>query len=219
MPFKKFYKFIKYNSMKRKGLFIVFEGPDKSGKTTQAKLLEKYLKNKRYKVVLTREPGGTQISEKIRKLILDPKNLISPLCELFLYEASRADHVENLIKPALNKGYIVISDRFDVASLVYQGYARGLGIDLVKRLNIIATDGLKSDIIFGFDISVEEYYKRSRVFLKDRIEGEDREFITKVINGYRKIYRKNRDIKVIDATRGIDDIHSFIVREVEEKLL
>ncbi len=219
MPFKKFYKFIKYNSMKKKGLFIVFEGPDKSGKTTQAKLLENYLNEKKYKVILTREPGGTQISEKIRRLILDPQNLISPLCELLLYEASRADHVENLIKPALNKGYIVISDRFTIASLVYQGYARGLGIDLVEKLNMIATNGVKADIVFGFDISVEDYYQRSKVFLKDRIEMENKQFIAKVITGYKKIYRKNRNIKVIDATKSIDEIHSLIVREVEKKLL
>ncbi|MGC9070033.1 MAG: dTMP kinase [Elusimicrobiales bacterium] len=205
--------------MSERGFFIVFEGPDKSGKTTQAKLLEEYLKRNGYKAILTREPGGTSISEKIRDLILDPKNIISPMCELLLYEASRADHVENLIKPALNDGYIVISDRFTIASLVYQGFARGLGVDLVEKLNRIATAGLKIDIIFGFDISVDEYYKRSMIFPKDRMEDEDRIFISKVIDAYRQIYKKNRRIKVIDATKSIDEIHLLIVKEVEKKLL
>ncbi|MGC8867583.1 MAG: dTMP kinase [Elusimicrobiales bacterium] len=205
--------------MSERGFFIVFEGPDKSGKTTQAKLLEEYLKRNGYKAILTREPGGTSISEKIRDLILDPKNIISPMCELLLYEASRADHVENLIKPALNDGYIVISDRFTIASLVYQGFARGLGVGLVEKLNRIATAGLKIDIIFGFDISVDEYYKRSMIFPKDRMEDEDRIFISKVIDAYRQIYKKNRRIKVIDATKSIDEIHLLIVKEVEKKLL
>lgn len=203
--------------MRKRGLFIVFEGVDKSGKTTQAKLLWSYLINKGEKVILTREPGGTKVSEKIRKIILDPHNKISPLCELFLYEASRADHVENLIRPYLNNGYIVISDRFTLASVAYQGYARGLGPELVSHLNEIATSSLKIDMIFGLDINENEYYLRSRNILKDRIERDD-DFIKKVIKAYKSIFRKNKDIIVVDATKKIEEIHSFVVNKVEELL-
>lgn len=204
--------------MIKKGLFIVFEGPDKSGKTTQARLLKDYLEKKGKKVILTREPGGTLVSEKIRKIILDPKNKMSPLCELFLYEASRADHVENLIKPSLEKGYVVISDRFTIATLAYQGFARGLGERTVNILNRIATLGLKIDIIFGFDIDEDEYYKRSSSFSKDRIEMEKKSFMRNVIKSYRKIYRKIRRVFVIDARKPIDEIHKTIIAEVEKKL-
>lgn len=204
--------------MRNKGLFIVFEGVDKSGKTTQAKLLKDYLGRKGENVILTREPGGTDVSEKIREIILDPKNKMSALCELFLYEASRADHVENLIKPYLEKGYIVISDRFALASVVYQGYGRGLGADLVLKLNKIATSSLKVDITFGLDIDEKEYYSRSNNFSKkDRLENED-SFIRGVIRAYKEVFKKDKKIIVVDATKKIDEIHSFIVNKVEEKL-
>ncbi|MCX7642030.1 MAG: dTMP kinase [Elusimicrobiales bacterium] len=204
--------------MRQNGIFIVFEGPDKTGKTTQAKLLKEYLEKKGIKVVLTREPGGTQVSEKIRNIILDPQNKMSPLCELLLYEASRADHVENLIKPSIENGYVVISDRFTLASIVYQGYGRKLGEKMVKDMNEIVTRGLKIDIIFGFDISEEEYFKRSSKFLKDRIEQEDRSFMKKVIHTYKKLFKKIKGVKIIDSSKSIDEIHCFIVNEVNKKL-
>lgn len=203
--------------MRRKGFFIVFEGVDKSGKTTQANLLKDYLIKKGWKVILTREPGGTEISEKIRKIILDPENKMSPLCELFLYEASRADHVENLIKPYLDKGYIVISDRFTLASIVYQGYGRGLGPNLVSYLNKIATSSLKIDMTFGLYIGEKDYYLRSSNSLKDRLEKEDA-FIRNVIKAYKRIFKKDKNIIVIDATKRIEEIHNFIIKKVEERL-
>ncbi|MCK5358606.1 MAG: dTMP kinase, partial [Elusimicrobiales bacterium] len=110
--------------MRKKGIFIIFEGPDRSGKSTQAKLLVKWLEEKNRKVVLTREPGGTKLSENIRKILLDPHSSISPLSELFLYEAARAQHTSDTIMPALKKGQVVISDRFTLASIAYQGYGR-----------------------------------------------------------------------------------------------
>lgn len=204
--------------MLKRGFFIVFEGPDKSGKTTQARLLKDYLDRKGYKVKLTREPGGTIVSEKIRDIILDPKNNMSALCELFLYEASRADHVENLIKPSLNDGYIVISDRFTLASVVYQGFARGLGIDLVNKLNEIAINGLNIDIIFGFKLSIDDYFKRSSNNAKDRMEMEDKKFLESVFSAYYRLFEENKGIIVVDASKSIDEIHLFITREVEKKL-
>lgn len=201
--------------MNKKGLFILFEGPDKSGKTTQSMLLYKYLKKKRRKVILTREPGGTKISEKIRNILLNPSNNISPLCELFLYEAARAQHVYEKIKPAIKKGYIVICDRFTIATLAYQGYGRGVKLNLVEMLNNIATDGLVPDLIFGFQISDKEYLKRS-VSKKDRIEKQSKEFRLRMNAGYRKIFGKLKKVVVIDGTRGIDEIHKIIVNEVEK---
>ncbi|MCX7905844.1 MAG: dTMP kinase [Elusimicrobiales bacterium] len=204
--------------MKKDGVFIVFEGADKTGKTTQAELLKRYLEKKGIKVILTREPGGTQVSEKIREIVLDPQNVMSPLCELFLYEAARADHVENLIKPAIEKGYVVISDRFTLASIVYQGYGRRLGEKLVKKLNRVVTKGLNIDIVFGFDINEDEYFRRSRKFLKDRIEKEDKNFMRNIIFTYKKLFKKIKGIKIIDSSKSIDEIHQFIVNEVEKKL-
>lgn len=203
--------------MRKKGLFIVFEGPDKSGKTTQAKLLKEYLERKRRKVVLTREPGGTAVSEKIRKIILDPKNRISPLSELFLYEAARVEHVENIIKPSLEEGAIVISDRFTLSTTVYQGFGRGLGEKVVESLNKLAISGLKIDLIFGFDMDESEYFKRSVGFSKDRMEM-DRDFIRCIISSYRKLYKKTKGVVIIDATRSIDEIHKIVVSEVEKRL-
>ncbi len=205
------------SKIKNKGIFILFEGPDKSGKTTQAKLLTEYLEKKGYNVILTREPGGTDVGEKIRNILLDPDNKISPLTELLLYEASRAQHVSEKIKPALQKGYIVICDRFTIASLAYQGFGRGINLKLVEKLNHIATEGIKPDIIFGFKLSESDYQKRVKG-LKDRIENENEKFRKKVKQGYLKIYQNNKKIKVIDASKSIEEIHKIIKNTVERKL-
>ena len=130
-------------------MFISFEGIDKSGKTTQAKLLADFLLEKNYPVVLTKEPGGTLPGEKIKGIILK-ESFITPLCELFLYLADRAQHVEKVIKPALKKGKIIISDRYADASLAYQGYGRGIPIEFIKKLNLEATGGIEPDITFLF---------------------------------------------------------------------
>ncbi|MCK5106735.1 MAG: dTMP kinase, partial [Elusimicrobiales bacterium] len=148
--------------MRKKGIFIIFEGPDRSGKSTQAKLLVKWLEEKNRKVVLTREPGGTKLSENIRKILLDPHSSISPLSELFLYEAARAQHTSDTIMPALKKGQVVISDRFTLASIAYQGYGRKLPIKTVETLNRIATDGLKPDIIIILNIPDRVFNERER---------------------------------------------------------
>jgi dTMP kinase len=135
-----------------KGFFIVFEGPDRSGKSTQAKLLTKWLKAKKKKVLLTREPGGTRLSEKIREILLDPKGQIEPLTELFLYETSRAKLTLSIILPALMAGKVVVSDRFTMSTTAYQGYGRGLPVGTVETLNRIATCGIKPDMTVVFKI-------------------------------------------------------------------
>lgn len=197
---------------KRKGFFIVFEGPDRSGKTTQINLLFDFLKNKGFDVILTREPGGTDIGEKIREIILDPSNKISPLCELFLYEASRAEHVTQKIKPLLDDGKIILCDRFTLATQAYQGYGRGIDLKIVDILNEIATDGIKPDLIIGFKIKKQDYIDRKRKVL-DRIEKDD-VFGEMVFNAYEKIYDLRKDIFIVDASLSIDEIHEIIKKEV-----
>ena len=175
--------------MRKKGIFIVFEGPDRSGKSTQAKLLKKWLEEKKYKVVLTREPGGTKLSENIRKILLDPHSNISPLSELFLYEAARAQHVSDIIAPELKKGHVVISDRFTLASIAYQGYGRKLPIKTVETLNRIATCGLKPDITIILNIPDRVFNQRERLAEKllgvDRIESASSNFRKRVNKAYK----------------------------------
>lgn len=203
--------------MSQKGFFILFEGPDRSGKTTQVNMLSNFLKEKGFKVIVTREPGGTEVSEKIRDLLLDPKNKISPLCELFLYEASRAQHVFEKIKPALDEGHIVICDRFTIATEAYQGYGRNIDLKTVRLLNDIATMGLKPDLVIGFDISDEEYKKRKRNEV-DRIEMESDKFRERVNSAYSHIFREMKNVFLVDASKSVEDIHEKIKKEVLKRI-
>ncbi|MCK4935703.1 MAG: dTMP kinase, partial [Elusimicrobiales bacterium] len=186
--------------MRKKGIFIIFEGPDRSGKSTQAKLLVKWLEEKNRKVVLTREPGGTKLSENIRKMLLDPHSSISPLSELFLYEAARAQHTSDTIMPALKKGQVVISDRFTLASIAYQGYGRKLPIKTVETLNRIATDGLKPDITVIMNIPDRIFNERERAEEKingaDRIERASSNFRRRVNKAYKELSKKPGMIKI-----------------------
>lgn len=204
----------------KKGLFIVFEGPEGSGKSTQVKLLKDYFEKKGYKVLVTREPGGTKIAESVRKIILSPRMKISPLTELLLYEASRAQHTAEIIVPNLEKNKVVISDRFADASIVYQGYGRGLNIDLIKQLNNIATMGIKPDITFLLDINPEEGLTRvmSGRNRFDRLEREDIEFHRKIRNGYLSLAKSRRDISIIKVVKKTKElIHSEIVNILKNK--
>ena len=206
--------------MRKKGIFIIFEGPDRSGKSTQAKLLVKWLEEKNRKVVLTREPGGTKLSENIRKMLLDPHSSISPLSELFLYEAARAQHTSDTIMPALKKGQVVISDRFTLASIAYQGYGRKLPIKTVETLNRIATDGLKPDIIIILNIPDRVFNERERraekVFGADRMESASSNFRKRVNKAYKILSKKPGVIK-INATNSIEDIHTEIIKKIKHK--
>lgn len=202
---------------KRKGLFIVFEGPDRSGKTTQINLLAKYLREKKQKFLLTREPGGCKLSEKIREILLDPKNTITPMAELLLYEAARAQHTAEKILPALRKGEIVISDRFFLATLAYQGYGRKIDLNQVRRLNSIAALGIKPNITFLFTMPDSEFYKRStrdKSNEPDRIEREKSAFRKKVNMAYRKLAKSEKNIITIDACESIEKINSFIISKL-----
>lgn len=204
----------------KRGLLITFEGPDGSGKSTQVELLKKYLNNRGYEVVFTREPGGTFIGEKIRNIILDNKNEnMSPMCEALLYAASRAQLVSEVIKPAIKSGKMVICDRFVHSSIVYQGIARELGIERIKGINDAALDGLEADLIFMLNISYEEGLKRKakqREF--DRLENSGDEFHKNVFLGYELIGKTYGNISNIDASKDEHCIHEDIIRILEDKM-
>ncbi len=204
-----------------KGTFITVEGPDGAGKSTQIKLLTEYLEDKGCSVILTREPGGTNISEIIRNIILDNDNTeMASITEALLYAASRAQHVHEIIIPALNNGKIIICDRFVHSSLVYQGVGRNLGIDKVKHINDFAIQGVKPDITLFLDISPEVALKRKTKSNKgDRLEQEDVSFHRKVYEGYLEIIKMfPNEIDVVDASGSINSIFNRIKLIVDKKL-
>ncbi|GMQ65183.1 dTMP kinase [Vallitalea maricola] len=201
-----------------KGLFISIEGADGSGKSTQIDKLKSYLENHNYEFVFTREPGGTVISESIRDIILNKDFMeMSDMTETLLYAASRAQHVEQYIKPLLDEGKIVICDRFVDSSVVYQGHARGLGIDNVEQINKYATGGLEPDITILLDIDAEEGLKRKKDQRElDRLELQKFDFHKNVSEGYRKLAELHSDrIKKIDASESVENIHREIINTIE----
>ena len=193
----------------RKGKFIAVEGPDGSGKSTVAKLLKEELEAKGHKVILTREPGGTNISEKIRELVLDPNNKeMADTTEALLYAAARAQHVEEKIKPLLKEGYTVITDRFYYSSLAYQGFGRDLGLDEIMNLNLFAINGLHPDKVLFFDISPETALKRKYDQGEaNRIEEQGENFHNVTYNGYKesiKMYGAEF-VSIVDANGSIEE--------------
>ena len=205
-----------------KGKFIVFEGIDGSGKTTQINQLSKWLNRtdiipKNNKLVVTREPGGTQLGQAIRSLLLDTSKEINPnsITELLLYAADRAQHINEIIRPSLNKGDWVISDRFCGSTLAYQGYGRKLDIKLIKELETIATQGISPDITFLLDIPVEESIKRRMNRKEDRMEKEGRDFLSHVSQGF-KILSKKEEWKIISALKSKEEIISDIKYEINK---
>ncbi len=191
------------------GIFITVEGTDGSGKTTQIKLMDEYLRSKGHEVIVTREPGGTKINEKIRSIILDPENQeMGMITEMLLYASARAQLVSEVIKPALSEGKLVICDRFVDSSYVYQGFGRGLNLKMITEINRVALDGIAPDITFFFDISPNVALKR-RIDSTgaDRIEKEKMEFHMRVYNGYKKLAMLYPDrIKIVDSDRSIEEI-------------
>jgi dTMP kinase len=205
----------------RKGLFITFEGSDGSGKSTQLSLLKEYLIQKGIKILTLREPGGVAISEKIRKIILDNKNTeMSPVTEMLLYAASRAQLVSQVIKPSLEKGITVICDRFVDSSYVYQGLARGLGIDTVKLVNDIATETYCRILPFLWISTPELALKRRfNESIPDRLENENISFHRDVYNGYLKLTEMYPErIKRINGEIGIDAAFSSIKKYIDDLL-
>jgi dTMP kinase len=203
------------------GLFITVEGSDGAGKTTQIEKLKDYLSSKGYDIILCREPGGTAISESIRSIILNKEfTEMSYMTELLLYASARSQLVDQVIKPALKENKIVICDRFVDSSAVYQGIARGLGVELVYEVNQYAIGDTFPDVTILLDISGQAGIKRKKNQGElDRMELEAAEFHEKVSNGYRALADRYSDrIKKIDATQSIEEIHDQIL-EIVEKVL
>jgi len=200
-------------------MFISFEGIDFSGKSTQLELLKDYLVDHNKKVEILREPGGTEISEKIRRILLDNKNeeMVAE-AELFLFSASRAQLVREKILPYLEKGIYVITDRFHDSSTAYQGYGRGIPLEVVNKIHQLAIGETIPDLTFFIDIPVgianERRKKKTKIKL-DRIEIADSEFYNRVRNGYLEIARKEERFKVIDGTQTIETIQNQIISELE----
>ncbi|MDO5018518.1 MAG: dTMP kinase [Lagierella massiliensis] len=194
-------------------MFITFEGPDGCGKSTVLEEVNKELLKFNIETVKTREPGGTPISEKLRQILLDENNKeLTDITESLLIAASRSQHVEELIIPNLKENKLVLCDRFVISSLVYQGYARGLGIDCIKKLNEFATKGLRPDIILYFDVSQEGIIKRKNYRnISDRLEKEEVNFHKMVYKGYNYIKERFKDddnFYTVDANKSIEEVTS-----------
>lgn len=208
-----------------RGLFITFEGPDGSGKSTQIKKLADYLSEQKINYIQTREPGGTIISDKIRELLLNPdhKEMINET-EVLLYAASRAQHVREKIMPALEQGKVVLCDRFVDASIAYQGYGLDIPIDKIEQINDFATGGLIPNRSYMIDLPVIE--SRKRLLLRqgqefsvdlDRIEQKKQSYHETVREGFHKIYKNNKDrICLIDGDQSIDEIFMNIKRDFKQ---
>ena len=190
----------------KKGLFITFEGADGCGKTTQSKLVQEYLEQSGYEVVWTREPGAKGLGQKIRELLLHYDGDVAPMCEAFLFLADRAQHIEHLVKPAVESGKIVICDRHTDSTIAYQGYGRGEDIKQLKYLNELATGSIKPDLTFVFDVTTDVAQQRVGDE-KDRMESAGIEFHKKVRQGYLEIAKLEPErVKVIDANNGIEKV-------------
>lgn len=204
-----------------KGLFIVLEGPDGSGKSTMSQMIASYLEDKGYNIVFTREPGGTPISEKIRDIILDNKNSeMADTTEALLYAAARAQLVAEKIKPLLENGKTIICERFVYSSLVYQGIGRNLGVNNIKMINDFGLQGIAPDIVLFFDIDPEKALKRKIIINGgDRLEQEDISFHRAVYDGYKEIINKYPQIKIINAERTKEEIFQEIKSIIDENLI
>ena len=194
-----------------KGLFITFEGIDGCGKTTQIKLLKEYFEKHGKTVLLTREPGAKGLGVKLREILLNYDGEVSPNCESFLFLADRAQHIDTIIKPAIERGEIVLCDRHTDSTVAYQGYGRGVDLERIHLLNNIATSGMKPDLTFIFDIDIET--SMSRVGKEqDRMESAGIEFFKRTREGYLEIAKNEPDrVKLLKGTDTIENIHNQIL--------
>jgi dTMP kinase len=209
-------------------MFISICGVEGAGKTTQLQHLADFLKSTGRKFVMTREPGGTEIGIKIRKILLDPKNHdLTPKAELFLYAADRTQHIEQLILPALNEGKIVVTDRFVDSTTVYQGYARGIDLELVEKINELVLNGLKPDLTILLDISPAVGLARAKDQLQfgerdeseSRFEREELIFHEKIRQGFLTLAQKETNrFRIIAADRDPDEVKKDVVRVLKTAL-
>jgi dTMP kinase len=210
-----------------KGTFITFEGIEGSGKSTQIALLANYLTARGVRHVLTREPGGTLIGDQVRKILLDPANRsLDPAAELLLYAASRAQHLREIIMPALADGTNVLCDRFSDATLAYQGYGRGLDIEMIRSLDRIVTAGMRPDLTLLFDIEAVSGIARARgrnnscgLEAEARFENEEIAFHERVRQGYLTLVAQEPErIRVVNASSSPEVIQAQVRKIVDERL-
>lgn len=206
--------------MPKKKLFITFEGTEGAGKTTQMEMLGEYLNKKNYQVILAREPGGTIIGDRIRKILLNPEfKTMNPVTETLLYAASRAQYVTEVIKPALRAGKIIISDRYIDSSYAYQSFGRGLNLKNIIEVNNWATEEILPDVTILFDLPAEVGLERIGNDFTDRMEQESIAFHRNVVKGFLKLAKKFPDrYRIIDATKDIYSVHSEVVKIVDKFL-
>ena len=207
---------MKFNN---RGLFISFEGPEASGKSTQIKLLQKFFKNKNIPFIVTREPGGTPISEKLRKIILDKKRLISTTEEILLLMSSRLNHINRVIKPALKNGKVVITDRFADSTFVYQGFVNNYGLKKTMDLHKELLNNFLPSKTFLFLLPVSEINKRlKKRKITNKYDKIDTVFHSKVISGYKKLSKNNKRFVTINAKLNVDKIQETILISIKELL-
>jgi dTMP kinase len=199
-----------------KGKFIVLEGPDRCGKSTQAKMLLNALIAGGKDVVLTREPGGTPTAEEIRQIVLEPKLDVRPMAELLLYEASRAQHTQEKILPALEAGKIVVCERYTMSTCAYQGYGRGIDLNIINTLNKIATLGLVPDLTLVFLMSDKYFTQRGEYLYSDRLEQEDISFRQKMRQGYLEMVKQTPHAHLIDADKHASEIQQEVLHILRE---
>ena len=200
--------------------FITFEGIDGSGKSTQLRMLASELRLRGINVIVTREPGGTSLGARLRAALLDTEEQVDPLAELLLYAADRAQHVRQLVRPAIETGHVVLSDRYADATVAYQGAGRGFPPALIDEVIALATGGLMPDLTLLFDLPVAESLARHKRRAaegdaRDRLDAEDEAFHARVRNAYLQIAAADPDrVRVIDATRSIEETHARVLELV-----
>lgn len=197
-----------------KGIFISFEGIEGTGKSTQASLLAQYLRGKGFRVTQTAEPGGTRISLKIRELLLAPESTdMDPLTELLLYNAARAQHIKEIIMPALLRGDVVVTDRFSDSTMAYQGYGRGIDLKLIDSLDVLATGRLRPHLTVLLDMDAETGLMRNRKIQKnDRLEREDVSFHERVRKGFISIAAKEKErVKLLGCSGTVEAVQGKVI--------
>ena len=200
------------------GVFITFEGPECAGKTTQIALLKQYCDELGRKTLVTREPGGTEIGEELRNIVKHHvgDTAVSDQAEVLLFSASRAQHVDKRIRPALDAGYVVICDRFLDSTTAYQGYARGVDLEFINSLNAFAVRDCVPDITILLDLTAEESFERGQkreetLFVEDRIESEEIDFHRRVRDGFLTIAKENPDrVKIVSAVDSVENVSAKI---------
>ena len=205
--------------MERKGKFITFEGCDGCGKSTQLKMLSDYLSKNNIPHVFTREPGGGKISEAIREILLNGKNSeMTDECEALLYAASRVQHLHDRVQPALDKGELVVCDRYFDSSFAYQAYARGLGVEFIEKINAYAIENYSPDLTIFIDLSPEEAFIRKHgADENDRLEQAGMSFHKKVYEGYRELAKTHARIVTINGRQTPEEVFADVLKALKDK--